>query len=252
MAQQQISVGSRPNRGDGDPLRTAFIKINDNFDELYARDVNTDSQTLTLVGDVLTITGGNSVTLPAVSGAIDVTSIENSAGNLSITADNYVIIDSDNDGQIEIGRNSGVGNVIIGNSANNTEVIFEGTVTTLAVFGNPTLSVNADTIALDAQAGNLVLQTSDRIINNFGSAWEVQGVAASIVLNDDGVLPSELSVNIDVVDFGTGNTIDMQNCSLLLNGTTFTDEPWISLADLKTEVAASADFADFQARIAAL
>ena len=38
MAQQQISVGSRPNRGDGDPLRTAFIKINDNFDELYAAD----------------------------------------------------------------------------------------------------------------------------------------------------------------------------------------------------------------------
>ena len=63
MAQQQISVGSRPNRGDGDPLRTAFIKINDNFDELYARDLNTDAQTLALVGNTLTITNGNSIEL---------------------------------------------------------------------------------------------------------------------------------------------------------------------------------------------
>lgn len=35
MAQKQINIGSSPNRGDGDPLRTAFGKINDNFDELY-------------------------------------------------------------------------------------------------------------------------------------------------------------------------------------------------------------------------
>jgi hypothetical protein len=69
MAQQQISVGSRPNRGDGDPLRTAFIKINDNFDELYARDLNTDAQTLTLVGNTLTIADGNSVELDYISKA---------------------------------------------------------------------------------------------------------------------------------------------------------------------------------------
>jgi hypothetical protein len=36
MAQQTINIGSSVNKGDGDPLRTAFDKINDNFDELYA------------------------------------------------------------------------------------------------------------------------------------------------------------------------------------------------------------------------
>jgi len=35
MTQKQINIGSSPNKGDGDPLRTAFGKINDNFDELY-------------------------------------------------------------------------------------------------------------------------------------------------------------------------------------------------------------------------
>jgi hypothetical protein len=36
MAKKIINTGSSANRGDGDPLRTAFNKINDNFTELYA------------------------------------------------------------------------------------------------------------------------------------------------------------------------------------------------------------------------
>jgi hypothetical protein len=63
MAQQTINIGSNVNAGDGDPLRTAFDKINDNFTELYERAENTDGQTLTLVGNTLTISGGNSVDL---------------------------------------------------------------------------------------------------------------------------------------------------------------------------------------------
>ncbi len=38
MAQQQINVGTVANDGTGDPLRDAFVKANDNFDELYAAD----------------------------------------------------------------------------------------------------------------------------------------------------------------------------------------------------------------------
>jgi hypothetical protein len=36
MAKQIVNIGSSVNKGDGDPLRTAFDKINDNFNELYA------------------------------------------------------------------------------------------------------------------------------------------------------------------------------------------------------------------------
>jgi hypothetical protein len=36
MAKQTINIGTSANARDGDPLRTAFDKINDNFDELYA------------------------------------------------------------------------------------------------------------------------------------------------------------------------------------------------------------------------
>jgi len=36
MAKQTINIGGAANDGTGDPLRTAFDKINDNFGELYA------------------------------------------------------------------------------------------------------------------------------------------------------------------------------------------------------------------------
>lgn len=36
MAIQYINIGSTPNDGSGDPLRTAFLKVNNNFAELYS------------------------------------------------------------------------------------------------------------------------------------------------------------------------------------------------------------------------
>lgn len=45
MAKQTIDLGTTPNRGDGDPLRTAFRKINENFNELYAGDFAAPDQT---------------------------------------------------------------------------------------------------------------------------------------------------------------------------------------------------------------
>ena len=38
MAKQTINLGTSANKGDGDPLRTAFDKVNDNFSELYTAD----------------------------------------------------------------------------------------------------------------------------------------------------------------------------------------------------------------------
>ena len=37
MAREIINVGSVPNDGLGDPIRTAYIKCNNNFGELYSR-----------------------------------------------------------------------------------------------------------------------------------------------------------------------------------------------------------------------
>lgn len=41
--QQVINIGTLPNDGEGDPLRTAFAKINNNFSNLFATFVNTSN-----------------------------------------------------------------------------------------------------------------------------------------------------------------------------------------------------------------
>jgi hypothetical protein len=43
MAKQTINLGSGPNTKTGDPLRTAFTKINDNFTEVYGYPLSTIS-----------------------------------------------------------------------------------------------------------------------------------------------------------------------------------------------------------------
>jgi hypothetical protein len=46
MAQQIINIGASANDGQGNPIRTAFTKTNDNFNELYARAQTTPPPTL--------------------------------------------------------------------------------------------------------------------------------------------------------------------------------------------------------------
>ena len=44
MAKQTVNLGSAANDGTGDPLRTAFDKLNDNFDEVYGNNFVTQAQ----------------------------------------------------------------------------------------------------------------------------------------------------------------------------------------------------------------
>lgn len=77
-----------------------------------------------------------------ITNNIDTNTIATSSGNLSITADNYVYIDSENGGQVNIGTSSGIGDVLLGNTANGTDVQLFGR---LAVKGGgvPTSSLGA-------------------------------------------------------------------------------------------------------------
>ena len=52
MAQQNINIGTSANKGDGDPIRTAFTKVNANFTELYAQHDGTIAQKTDITGSV--------------------------------------------------------------------------------------------------------------------------------------------------------------------------------------------------------
>lgn len=56
MAQQTINIGTTANDGTGDPLRTAFDKVNDNTTELYS------GQSLSIASDILTLTRADGTT----------------------------------------------------------------------------------------------------------------------------------------------------------------------------------------------
>jgi len=54
MTIQLINLGTSPNRGDGDPLRIAFDKINDNFTELYETTALTSETAQQSLSDIIT------------------------------------------------------------------------------------------------------------------------------------------------------------------------------------------------------
>lgn len=72
MAKQSVGIGSAANDGTGDPLRTAFDKINDNTDELYALLGN--GTTLSISGDVSVSAGAVTIADDAIAESnLDVT-----------------------------------------------------------------------------------------------------------------------------------------------------------------------------------
>ncbi len=99
MAKQTINIGTNANDGTGDPLRTAFTKINENFTELYSADGNLNTLDANL--DV----NGNSIVTGVTNG--DITISQNGTGNINLGAlvINGTNISSDDSTQITIAEN---------------------------------------------------------------------------------------------------------------------------------------------------
>lgn len=87
MARQVINIGSSANDGTGDPLRTAFDKINNNFVELYGsdNDINTLDANLDVNNFAITtgVTNGNITITPNGTGNINLGSITVNGSQIS-------------------------------------------------------------------------------------------------------------------------------------------------------------------------
>ena len=163
MAKQAINIGSSANDGTGDPLRTAFDKINDNFDELYgstaeANDLIEDS-TPQLGGDLdvngRRITSARSnediILLPNGTGGVVASALRFAGTTISSDDSSSVNI---NEGLIVDGTASVSGNATVGGTLGVTGV---ATFTATPVF------------SADATFSDDISLLSDSAVINFGA-----------------------------------------------------------------------------------
>ena len=66
MSQQIIDIGAAANDGTGEPLRSAFNAVNENFTEVYA--AGPVGSNVTITGNTITVTGVNNNLVLAANG----------------------------------------------------------------------------------------------------------------------------------------------------------------------------------------
>jgi hypothetical protein len=192
MAQQNINIGSSANKGDGDPIRVAFTKVNANFTDLFAR--------------VVVLEGGGIAVAQDIQG--DIFAQDSSLGYSSATNTHYGSFVGALDGDV-------TGSVF----ADNSTVIIDGV---------------AGTVSAVALTGNLPALDGSNLTNLTIPAQTFASLTG---------IPTTLA--------GYGIT-DAATSAQGTLATTALQAETITLTTLKTEVAASTDFADYQTRIAAL
>lgn len=182
MAKQTINIGTAPNDGTGDPIRDAFDKVNDNFDELYSA---VTSNSFVSVGNstVNTTISNSSVTSSNATDSAVVTftnfKIGNTTANASLTGAAFAISGSATLGSASVNTSA----VALGNSTVNashsvtTSQIANATsnvtVTAGSIFvGNSTVNaaVNSSVIRItsaNVTSNTLSLGTSTAATNGY-------------------------------------------------------------------------------------
>ena len=113
MTKQTINIGSAANDGTGDPLRTAFDKINDNFQEVYDKLGGSSLSNITLSGSTITntITNGDITIDPNGTGTVFINGPLEVRGTATEINTTSLQIE---DNLLELNRNSSGGDVDAG------------------------------------------------------------------------------------------------------------------------------------------
>lgn len=128
MAQQNINTGTSPNDGTGDPLRTAFIKTEDNFTELYT--ISTSStfpySGSALITGSLGVTGSISSTSGLITPRLNTSIISSPTGDSTITLDNnFQTFKIGTLNFLELGKQGGANPGLTSFNKNNEDIDFK-------------------------------------------------------------------------------------------------------------------------------
>jgi hypothetical protein len=192
MAKQTINIGSSANDKTGDPLRTAFNKINENFTELYG--ASPFGQQVTISGNQISANVASAVRIDGTSlSSSDSTQInvnENLDVGGNITASGNITATGD------IFAN---GNINLGNaSSDQTKVV--------GVFEADNIQIDGTTITTNTTNGSVTIT---------GNA--TGGVVVENLTINDNTISSPSNSDIVIEPGGTG---DVVLSALRINGTT--------------------------------
>ncbi len=184
MAKQTIGIGSAANDGTGDPLRTAFDKINDNFDEIYTELGGSSLSSLKLSGNALIsdVTDEDINITPNGTGMVIInsnlevkgTTTEINATTLEI-GDNLIELNKDNSG----GADEDAGIYIQRGSAGNNAALywnegddkFKAVLTTSAASATAVTDSSTATLVANLEGDTVTVGTIDcNIIQSTDSA----------------------------------------------------------------------------------
>jgi hypothetical protein len=200
VAKQTVNLGTSANKGDGDPLRTAFTKVNANFTEVYS---------------LLGAEGGD------VDDVVAPMLVHNSHTNVTVTRDdaaNKIIFSVDP---------------------------YDGDITGSVFADDSTLLVDG----VNGLIPSSVISGTEATNWNTAYGWGDHSVAGYLTSVPAQTFTSLTGKPTTLAGYGITDAATAAQGVLAASAL---QAETITLATLKTEVAASADFAAFKGRIAAL
>ena len=246
MAKQTVNIGVSANDNTGDPLRTAFDKLNDNFDEVYAAGPVGTNITVSSNTIASTNTNGNIDLNPAgtgkvlINGPMDangVVTLNSSAtitGNIKPTANVTYNIGSDTEAYDEIhGNVLHVGSLILREVDTQLEIFRTDDSTNAILSGNSTTAGsvlnNGNTVVALTQdgpitffAGTYASGTPNTVINS-GNITTPAVVATGNVTGGNIVTAGKITDGALISDSGTVTGVVALTASGAVTGGSLTD-----------------------------
>ena len=190
MARQEINIGVSANDNTGDPLRTAFSKINSMTTELYLDDA----------GDVNSITATAPIARDSATGAVTISLSDGGISTQKI-ADDAVTTDK---------LANAINSAITANTAKVTNATHSGDVT-----GSAALTIASNAVTTAKILNDNV--THDKLENRYTAAVTISTLTGAYSLDwSTGavfVMSGSLSgaIEFDFTNFKAGQTIDIYN-----------------------------------------
>ena len=225
MAKQTINIGSGELTGDGESLRSAFDKINDNFDEVYTGSGTTlGSDTTPSLGGNLDLSGnditgignlnitGNITATGSISASLAYSNLTNTPTTLA----GYGITDAYTQTQVDTAITNATSNLVIQSGSTQSIDIVASDSTVLVDSVNGTLNATTLTGALPAINGSALTN----ITTTFANITSTPTTLAGYGITD--ATSSNSPAFTGIPDFTGSTIVDMKNTAVDFTGSTIT------------------------------